>query len=192
MGCGQFTLSGVPTLHRFPKHEVPREIAVQIRSFIRIQWPALMGRGGRLYDVEPCDAMTFVLMEDEALVSHAQVKRWDFPHDGEMLKVAGLSAVFTYPAWRGSGCGKQIIRAATDYLPQTGADIGMLFCSDGRRMLYESCGWIVVRSTRVLEGDEHSPKVHENQQMAFEITPKGRQIRESFENAAVYVGQSTW
>jgi predicted acetyltransferase len=182
----------VPTLHRYPKHEVPREIAVQIRSFIRIQWPGLMGRSGRLYDVEPSDAVTFVLMEDEALVSHAQVKRFDFPFNGEQLKVAGVSAVFTYPAWRGSGCGKQIVQAATSYIPETGADIAMLFCSEPRRMLYESCGWMPMRTTRVLEGDKDSSKVHGNLLMAFEITAKGKQIRESLENASVYVGATTW
>src|SRR5690242_10343289 len=133
----------VPELFTFPKHAVPREIAAQIRSYMRVQWPHLDGRGGRLWDVPPSDgAVTFVLMHDQLLVSHASVKRWDFAFEGGRQKILGLSAVFTYPAWRGSGFGRQIVHAATAHLLRApDADAAILFCSEKRIPLYESTGW---------------------------------------------------
>jgi len=179
-------------MHVFPTHAVPREIACQIRSYVRIQWPFLDGHSGRVWDIRPSDALTFVLMEDEMLVSHAQVKRRDFEFEGEMLKVYGISAVFTYPAWRGSGRGKEIVQAATDFIRKGEADIAMLFCSEPRKMLYMSCGWEPMPTTRILEGNKENPKVHENLLMLLSVTPRGRELQQRFENNSVYVGATTW
>src|SRR5439155_3575497 len=68
----------VPTLLSFPKHQIPRDIAIQIRSYTRIQWPFMFGKGGKLWEPpadNPLQPMNFVLMEDEALISHAEANR---------------------------------------------------------------------------------------------------------------------
>jgi GNAT superfamily N-acetyltransferase len=182
----------VPRLMRYLKHEVPREIAAQIRSYVRVQWPHLDGRGGTIWDVRPSEAMTFVLMEDELLVSHAEVKRKDFEFEGEILKVLGVSAVFTYPAWRGSGYGKQIVAAASDSIRTGEADAGILFCGEGRRKLYESCGWKAMTSTVTLERDAVAPTTHGCLMMFLPVTECGQAMLKRFAGRSVFVGRTTW
>src|SRR5438105_1751631 len=105
-------------LRCWPKHAVPREIAAQIRSFVRIQWPFLNGRSNRIWDYPPREhePMTLALIDDEILVSHTEVNFRQIEFEGQALKVGGLSAVFTYPAFRGSGCAHQIVSAATEMI----------------------------------------------------------------------------
>src|SRR5256714_7032205 len=93
-------------LHSWPKHAVPREIAAQIRSFIRIQWPFLNGQGNRIWDHSPRagEPTTFALIDDEILVSHTEINFHEIEFEGQMLKVGGLSAAFTYPAFPGTRC----------------------------------------------------------------------------------------
>src|SRR2546423_7866461 len=89
-------------LHSWPKHAVPREIAAQIRSFIRIQWPFLNGQGNRIWDYSPRadEPTTFALVDDEILISHTEVNFREIEFEGQTLKVGGLSAVYTYPAFQ--------------------------------------------------------------------------------------------
>ena len=46
------------------------------------------------------------------LVSHTEVNFRVIEFQSQQLKVAGISAVFTYPAFRGSGCASQIVTEA--------------------------------------------------------------------------------
>src|SRR5688572_17187631 len=64
----------MPELKSYPKLDVPREVAAQIRSYVRVQWPFLDARDGRIWDVPPAssDARTFVVLDGETLVSHAE------------------------------------------------------------------------------------------------------------------------
>ena len=73
----------------WPKHAVPREIAAQIRSFIRMQWPFLNGRGNRLWDFEARQdgPITFALVDDEILISHAEVNFRTIEFQSQSLKV---------------------------------------------------------------------------------------------------------
>src|SRR6185436_18171852 len=92
----------MPTLLSFPKHQVPRDIAIQIRSYYRIQWPHVHGRSGTLWNYSadnPFRPVNFVLMEDEALVSHAEANWRTIEFDNQKLICGGISGVFTYPAW---------------------------------------------------------------------------------------------
>src|SRR5689334_12702285 len=127
----------------YPKPQVPREIAAQIRSYQRIQWPHLDELiGPALWNVPPdSTARTFVILDGEKLVSHAEANFRSISHAGETHNVGGLSAVFTYPAYRGKGFAQQVVRAATESLDQSDADLALLFCGESKRGLYASLGW---------------------------------------------------
>ena len=130
--CGSDTIRGMVELHSWPKHAVPRDIAVQIRSYIRIQWPFLDGRRNRVWDFSPRedDWTTLALVDGEILVSHTEVNFRTVEFRSQQLKVAGLSAVFTYPSFRGSGFARQIVSAATEMIRAGDADLAMLFCGE--------------------------------------------------------------
>ncbi len=183
----------MPELLTYPKHAVPREIAAQIRSYVRIQWPHLNDRYGKLWNIAPGDATTFVIVEDEVVVSHAEAKRKDFPFDGRQLTILGLSAVFTYPAWRNAGYAKQVVGAATMYmLNDPHADAGILFCAVEKVPFYQSLGWLDIPTTTTLEGDPANPRIHECRMMFLPINDAGRALHARFHNTTVYVGATTW
>ena len=131
-------------LRSWPKHAVPREIAVQIRSYIRMQWPPLNGTQNRIWDfvARENEPTTFALVDDEILVSHAEMNFRTTQFHSERWNVGGLSTVFTYPAFRRTGCASRIVSAATDALKESDADLAMLFCGEPFQLgpLHE-CSW---------------------------------------------------
>jgi hypothetical protein len=185
----------MPQLQSFLKHEVPRDLATQIRSGIRMIWPGLNPGVTKIWSPlqgAPSDRMTFVLVEDELLISHAEVNFRKLDLKGNAYEIGGLSAVFTYPSHRGTGAGEQVVRAATGYLAQSKADLALLFCGERVQSLYARTGWTLVPNARVLFGDKSNPTLEKCLTMALTITDSGRRARAVFESQAVYVGPSTW
>jgi predicted acetyltransferase len=182
-------------LRTYPKHAVPREIAAQIRSFLRIQWPFLNGQQNRLWDFVAVEngPITFVLVDDEILISHTEVNHRTVEFGGHNLKVGGLSAVFTYPAFRGGGHARRIVAAATDSILKSDADLAMLFCGAPLEKFYESCGWTAMKSARVMYGPKQSPQLKDdNLVMMLFVSDRGKAMREVLERKPIYVGAKTW
>jgi GNAT superfamily N-acetyltransferase len=182
-------------IHSWPKHAVPREIAVQIRSYIRVQWPFLDGRGNRVWDLAPRkdEPTTLALVDDEILVSHTEVNFRTVEFQSQQLKVAGLSAVFTYPAFRGLGFGRQIVIAATDLIRASDADLAMLFCGEPLVGFYAGSGWTQMKTAQVMYGDREHPKLKDdNAVMMLFVSGRGKGIAEAVCNQAIYVGGTTW
>jgi predicted acetyltransferase len=187
--------SAMLELHDYPKPHVPRDVALQIRSYVRVQWPHIEGwSGDRLWDVPPGSAArNFVLLDGEKLVSHAEANFRTIAHEGQSFNVGGLSSVFTYPAYRGTGCARRVVSAATEHLDRNGADLAMLFCGPSLRSMYASCGWEPIETARIRHGDPAAPTLHEgNLVMMRFISNKGRAARAAFEHELVYVGERTW
>jgi GNAT superfamily N-acetyltransferase len=182
-------------LRTWPKHAVPREIAIQIRSFIRMQWPFLNGRGNRIWDFPPRDdgPTTFALVDDEILVSHTEVNYRTVEFQGQSLKVGGLSAVFTYPAFRGTGCASRIVTDATAALRASDADLAMLFTGAPLEEFYASCGWTAMKTARVMFGDRDNPKLKDdNVVMMLFISQRGAALQSALDREPIYVGENTW
>jgi hypothetical protein len=177
----------------YRKADVPRDIAAQIRSYVRIQWPFLDTRGRALWNV-PVDspARTFAVLDGDKLVSHAEANFRSVDHAGRTYTVGGLSAVFTFPAYRGGGFAIEVVREASAFLDGTDADLAMLFCGDPLRGFYASCGWQAIKSARILHGDPATPVLYEGLVMMRFIAAAGRAARASFESQPVYVGDCTW
>jgi GNAT superfamily N-acetyltransferase len=190
----------VAELRSFPKHQVPRDLACQIRSYIRIQWPHLNPGLAKIWSPPagvPLDRMTFVLVEDELLISHAEVNFRNLPHLGQTYRVGGLSAVFTYPAHRGSGAGERVASAATDYLRAGDADFALLFCGQRVRSLYQRLGWTHDPGLRITSGDAAAPAPFDQMNpggytMSLKISARARADWPRIASAPLYVGPSTW
>lgn len=188
-------LRDVIQLLSFPKHAVPPIIAAQIRSFVRIQWPFLNGRGNRIWDYPPRDGgpTTLVLVDDEMLISHTEVNFRDIDFVGETLKVGGISAVFTYPAFRGSGHANKIVTHATDLIRRSDADLAMLFTAAKNENFYTRCGWCAMKNAHVLYGEKENPTLKDdNVVMMLFVSPRGERMKNLLETQEIYVGATTW
>jgi GNAT superfamily N-acetyltransferase len=185
----------VPVLNSYPRHEVPDSIAMQIASYVRIQWPFIHGQSGQLWDRSPSPlrAVCFVLMEGEALVSHAQANFREIEFAGQKLVCGGLSTVFTYPDWRGTGLAKEVVRAGTEHIRENGADLAMLFCGERLRNFYTLCGWEAMDSAKIYYGDPAAPKLKDdNLVMMLFVSEVGKRLRERLGTEPVFVGPVTW
>lgn len=186
----------MPTLHEFAKLEVPRDVAAQIRAYQRIQWPHLDELiGPKLWDVAAdSKSRSFVVLDGEKLVSHAEANVRTIQHGGATFRVGGLSAVFTYPAYRGRGFAQQVVGAATQFIDSgSDADLALLFCAERVLGLYKGFGWKPLRTARIYYGNRMAPALHEGTIVAARfISTAGRSAQREFEEEPVYVGERTW
>ncbi|MEA2707956.1 MAG: hypothetical protein QOF78_557 [Phycisphaerales bacterium] len=181
----------MPELRSYLKLDVPREIAIQIASYVRFQWPAFIGRNKPLWEGTPYPNYSrhFVLTDSDVLISHAIVSsRW-LDHGGEQFNVYGLSSVFCYPTHRGSGFGEQIVAAATDYIrQQKDADLALLFCGERVQTLYQRQGWEHVAGMKIRFGD--NKEFNDGLVMTLFISERAR--AHDFSTEPFHVGPITW
>ena len=182
----------MPQLRSYLKLDLPRDIAVQIASFARIQWPHFIGRGTPLWESTPYPnyCLHFVLTEADVLISHAIVSARPLTHAGETFTVYGLSSVFCYPTHRGCGFGEQVVNVATDYIrKQQDADLALLFCGDRVRSLYTRQGWQIVPGMRILFGAENK-EFNDGHVMTLFVSERARV--HNFTTEPFHVGPYTW
>lgn len=182
-------------LENYPKAAVPRDVAVQIRSYTRIHWPHGEQRiGDKVWDVPADDpARSFVLLDGEKLISHAEANFRTVEHPPETFNVGGLSAVFTFPGCRGKGHATQVVRAATRFLDENGADFSMLFCGESLHRFYAASGWERADVARILFGDRAAATPYEDGIVMMRFTSaKGRAAKLRLVGETIYVGERTW
>ena len=182
-------------LRWYVKGDVPRDVAVQIVSYVRVQWPFLLQRKTPIWESTPypADGVHFVLTNGDALVSHALAHVRTVEHAGVRYATAGLSSVFTYPAYRKLGHGARVVAAATQHLRGSGADIAMLFTGPPRRGFYERLGWEPIDGAQILFGKPGDPpQREEGLTMMLFLSEKGCRDRSVFEQQPVHVGPYTW
>ena len=181
-------------LRSYVKGEVPRDVAVQIASYVRMQWPGLLERRTPLWESTPYppEGVHFVVTDGDVLVSHALAHTRTVEHAGERYVTGALSSVCTYPAWRKLGHGGRVVAAATEHIRASGADIAMLFTGEPRRSFYAALGWEPIDGARILYGDPNAPQQEEGLTMMLFLSDKGRRARSIFEREAIFVGPITW
>lgn len=181
-----------PELHVLLRHEIPPLLAAQVRSFGRIQWPGI-NTSLELWNhvPEPNPSLHFLVADGELLVAHASVRTRPVTHGGVTYRVAGLSTVFTYPDYRGRGLGERVVRAATEHVCSSDADLAMLFCGDRVKPLYERLGWIHLPTARITYGTPPLLK-SDNHVLFLFLSDRGHAARRTFESETVHVGPSTW
>jgi GNAT superfamily N-acetyltransferase len=181
----------MPELRSYGKSEVPREIAIQIASYVRFQWPAFAGRKTPLWEslYPSIDRTHFVLTEGDVLVSHALVHGRPLAHGGQTWSTWGLSSVFCYPTHRGSGFGEQVVDAATGHIrEQPAADLAMLFCGERVKPLYTRHGWQHLAGLRVTYADGKA--FDDGYVMVLFVSDRAR--AHDFTREPFHVGPYTW
>jgi GNAT superfamily N-acetyltransferase len=179
----------------YPSNELPAHLKWQILSFLRITWPEGFIGENKLRDwVSSAEnhSISLMLVEDEILISHTEVVWKYLDHAGETYKAFGLTGVFTYPAFRGQGYGKQIVERGTAYLEASDADIGIFHCDSSLKEFYAACGWIPMKSATTMVGSKDNPRVSDELMMMRFVTGKGKRGRPAFESLPLYFGKYTW
>jgi GNAT superfamily N-acetyltransferase len=173
---------------------LPEHLRGQILALIRIGFHDSAGdyRGpGAL--PEKWHPRHVVGVEGDVILSYAGVVRQEIRHAGERFATYGLSSVYTFPYYRGSGLGSRVVRRATDEIEQAGdGDIALLFTYSAVVPFYQRCGWQPMPGMRCLVGDPARPEIHADLAMMRFLSAKGQSRRAAFERAAVYVGTYPW
>ena len=151
----------MPQISSYLKPDLPRDFAIQVASYVRMQWPQVFRGEPPLWESTPYanDCRHFVVTDGDVLISHAIAVSRKLEHSGQTFNVYGLSSVFCYPSHRGRGFGEQVAAAATDYCrTQPGADFALLFCGERVHTMYLRLGWQHTDEITVHYGDVNQPK----------------------------------
>jgi GNAT superfamily N-acetyltransferase len=175
-------------------YDVPPLIACQILSFIRITWfDIYQYELDAPFMPDEWHPVHIVLSEQHAVLSYAAAV-WRFiTHIGETYKAYGLSSVFTYPAFRNRGYGRQVVEVATAHIAHDPeADIAVLFTAPTLRQFYERSGWEHTPNVTILTGNPSQPQIYDAFTMMRFLSPKGKQARAKFEQEPVYFAEYGW
>lgn len=132
----------------------------------------------------------FSIVEKGKLISRAEVIEVNITHSGQIYNVCGICNVFTFPLFRNKGYGKQVVEAATNYILQSGADIGILFCDQRFELFYASKGWEALNNsiTRIGTPGDYKPYSNtSNIRMMLFVSEKGKKGRSAFTNQPMYI-----
>ncbi len=179
----------------FSDGELPADLTCQVLSFQRMQWPAGFMGANRLRDWihhSKHHPTHFVFAEKGVLISYVGVAWKDLEHDGETYKTYGLSGVLTYPAFRRQGYGRRLVDAATAYIRQSDADIGLFTCAPGLERFYGVSGWIPMERSALLGGPRSAPYRCEEPTMMGFFSEKGKRGRATFESMPIYFDDDPW
>lgn len=185
--------------HIFTDSDFPAHLRCQYMSFLRVHWWWFFQGEQRLRTTmwPPEVSPTHIVLEEAGiLVSYATVVNKTIDHAGQRFRTAGVSAVFTYPAWRKQGYGHRLMELVTDHIRAGGYDIAMLFCEPEIAALYTKHGWLAMQSP-TLSGDVASPnssaddEYPETRLMLF-LSEHGQAHQATFDTTPVYVGTYSW
>jgi GNAT superfamily N-acetyltransferase len=86
----------------------------------------------------------FLLQVSGATVSHVGVLTHEVSVADKPIRVGGVGAVVTPPAWQKRGYARALMQHTARFLATTQVDAGLLFCLRRRVAFYESQGWRLV------------------------------------------------
>ncbi len=129
---------------------------------MRCEWPWLFSGEGRLRS-GPFPAVSHLACTDgPVLLSYADVVVSAAVRGGEIITVAGLSNVFTFPPYRREGLASKIVRSANSLLDEHEqehrAGMAILFCENDLVRFYSALDWSVAPpGTVAVDGGNHPP-----------------------------------
>ena len=182
-------------LAQYPSAALPTHVKYQLLAAVRIEWPSIFTGPDRAWDYTDKDTQPryFVLTEHDSLVSFAEVNQRVLHVAGEAYQVYGLSAVFTFPAYRREGYGRRIVDATTAYIRASDADVAMLFCLPLRIDFYRASGWLPMPTATIWTGQPDQPQAYTDETlMMLFVSDKGRRHQDVFARQPVHVGRYAW
>lgn len=173
---------------------LPTEYECQIRAYIRMLW-----HDEYLYDLDgplvPPERhpQHVVIAERHALISHARVVWEQVEHARQMFKLYCLGDVFTYPAFRKRGYGRQIVDQGTALIRSDGdADGALLFTDPVQEKFYGASGWEHVPGLTSMVGLPENQEPHNYFAMMLFLSDKARQAREAFATQTILLPGYGW
>lgn len=133
----------------------------------------------------------FSFVENDQLISRAEIIQVDLEHLGQTYKVCGLCNVLTLPPFRAKGYGKHVVKAATSYILQSDVDMGLLFCEPQLESFYASNGWEIQNHSVTRIGTSTHYRPYTNTRMVLLVSDKGKNASADFENHPMYI-QHVW
>jgi predicted N-acetyltransferase YhbS len=98
------------------------------------------------------------LVEGQTMTASAKIYTLDAVLDGSPLRVTGLGAVFTQPAFRGRGAARHLVQQILEREAAQGADLALLFSEIGPAY-YKRLGFVAIPTTyrelRVAQSERH-------------------------------------
>lgn len=181
-----------PRLERYVNTDMPAGYAHQARDFVRIHWFEHY-----LYSIEADgwpggEDVSFALVEGDALYSHASVAFRTVECNGEIYASGGLSAVLTYPWFRGRGYGRQVVAAANAEIDASAMDVAILWTDEPKIPFYTHLGWEHMPAANTVKGDRAQPEHHEGVVMMRFVSVRGKQAREYFAAQQIHIGKHGW
>lgn len=177
----------------FLQEDCPIFIKEQLISMMRHEWPqAFEGMGEHvLWPENPATQPTsFILIEDNIVISHVAVPWKYIKHEDHTYKVFGLSEVMTNPSYRHQGFGLKLVKEATSYISKSDADIGMYTCQPALVSFYTQGGWEHIQNTNLIGGTRDKPFRSDalglSTMMRF-FSDTAQQHRSDFEATDVYL-----
>lgn len=174
--------------------DLPAAYECQARAAVRMLW-----HDAYTYDIDapliPPERhpQHIVVANRHALISYARVVWVTAQHAGQTWKVYALGDVFTYPAFRKQGYGRQVVDAASRLIQSDAdADIAILFTDPVQERFYAAGGWETVTLTDVTIGDADSPEPHPYFSMMQFLSARARASRGNFETQPLYLPGYGW
>ncbi|GAB4514991.1 MAG: hypothetical protein OHK0046_17850 [Anaerolineae bacterium] len=134
-----------------------------------------------------------VVAKEHVLISYARVIWVDVKHAGETFKVYALGDVFTYPAFRQRGYGRQVVDAATNLIRSDSlADAAILFTEPEHARFYGASGWDHVSLTNVTIGFDDEPVPHPYFSMMLFLSHRAQHARTAFETLPLHLPGFGW
>lgn len=185
--------SRLPELHMYDIHDkFPPHFYYQVEAFSRIVW------GENPEAEDDLDAgldepvQRFVVARGKRLISYASVCYVELELDGVRYHCGGVGGVMTFPAFRRSGYGGQVVQAATESIQQSPTvDIGLLWTDPKNKSFYNRYGWESLPGLITLIGNPAVPYDNELRMMIF-TSEKGKKARTAFEHGQIHVGSDHW
>jgi GNAT superfamily N-acetyltransferase len=141
------------SVQRWSHRELPTSLRWQAVAFVRVVWPDI--EGGLVREPYPAvlEPTYYTLTHgDDLLLSLAATYTTSVAVAGEMFTATCLGNVFTFPAARRRGLGRQIVEAATQDIRASTVDVAALLCDPSLQRFYASSGWRALPHSPTITG----------------------------------------
>ncbi|MBN3526637.1 GNAT family N-acetyltransferase [Paenibacillus apiarius] len=180
-------------LLQFAQENCPLHLRKQIIGLMRQQWPqAFEGKGENIdWPENPGTHPTsFVLVENDIVISHVAVPWKYITHGGVTYKAYGLSEVMTNPPYRHRGFGVKLVKEAASYIEENEPDIGIFTCEPSLVSFYTQGGWEYQKNTCLVGGTRSKPFRSDSLGLSTMIrffSDKAQNNRSAFDGTDVYL-----
>ncbi|MFL5806543.1 MAG: GNAT family N-acetyltransferase [Roseiflexaceae bacterium] len=131
--------------------------------------------------------MHVVVTEQHMLISYAAIMQLVLSHAGSTYAVAAFGNVFTFPAFRGEGYGRQAVDAAVRAIQTSTVDLAIVFCKPHLLAFYRASGWELIDGAGTRIGTSADFTDHPYHRLMLLVSEHGRHARSAFMQSPLYI-----